>query len=240
MRTINTKVLSLLVVFTFAANAFSEVTIDFEGLGAERDNVTSLFVTDPDTGYSTTVEFFLFQDTTFPIATTGRPMLVEEGGVDHNDIAGFAPGDTPFGETLGNGNDWMLGNGQGNADNFLFIFTGNQVADLSIEVIDFRADGPFSGGTPGSDTAYLRTFDEMNNAFPVSLFTVTDPRPVDGVINTLSSGANRISLAMVQFDPTTVDAGVVVDNLTFTVVPEPGAGSLFAVALGLIGFLRRK
>ena len=50
MRTIFTKVLSLLVVFVFSASAFSAVTIDFEGLGAERDQLTTLVVMDPDTG----------------------------------------------------------------------------------------------------------------------------------------------------------------------------------------------
>lgn len=237
MRTINTCVLTLLTVLFIASTSFSAVTIDFEGLGVEGAPLTSLFVTDPNTGESVTVNFFVFNGG----GITGRPILVEEG-IQGGIQGAFFPMDTPAGEVPGNGNDWMLGNGIGVADNYLFTFTGNAVRDISLDLIDFRSDGPVSAGMPGSDTATLRTFDGMGQ-FPVfapSIYTVPVALPVDGAVVSLSSNAVGVTEARLVFTPPGVDAGVAIDNLRFTVIPEPGAGSLLGLAMVLCGLIRRK
>ena len=243
MRTFNTCVLTLIAVFAlaFASTAFAEVTITFDDIqaataGSEFDEVSSWFVTDPDTGASTTVNFFVVDDLLNDVA---RPILVEEGlqmGVQ----AAFTPEDTPFGEVPGNGNDWMLGNGEGVSDHYGFVFTGSPVKNLSIDVIDFRSDGPVSEGTPGSDSVSLRTFDDSLSEYPTVSWLVPDPRPEDGNIVTLSSIEDDVWRAIVFSNPYRVDAGTALDNLTFTVIPEPGAGSLIGIALVLFGFIRRK
>ena len=119
-----------------ASTSWAAVTIDFEDLAlqgyVEGDRVTSLLVTDPDTGLSATVTFSLFNLG----GPTGTPILVQEGqaipGVSH----AFEPSDTPAGEVLGNGNDWFLGNGMGVPDNYRFEFS-TPIDNLSPDLYDF-------------------------------------------------------------------------------------------------------
>lgn len=232
--------IALLSCLVVAHRAFGAVTIDFEGLGLERDPVTSLLVTDPVTGESVTVDFFVAK---VFMGEGLRPILVQEG-VQNGLEAGFGPEDTPNGEVPGNGNDWMLGNGIGIGADYIFTFTGGKVADISLDLIDFRVDGPSAGGTPGSDRATLLTFDPMGNQHPlipaISEYTVPDPRPVDGNLVTLSSTATCVAEARLVFTPEGVDAGVAIDNLTFTVIPEPGLGSLIGTGVVVLGLLRRR
>ncbi len=111
-----------------------------------------------------------------------------------------------------------------------FITFDRAVRDLGLDVIDYRVDGGPSIG----DTATLTVYSDLafTNLLDTVVFTIPNPNPVDGNVETLQTSASGIRSAKLVFDKP--DVGVAIDNVTFR-IPEPTSLALLGLGLLSVG-----
>lgn len=112
------------------------------------------------------------------------------------------------------------------------------IANLSLDLYDFRADGPHAGGNPGSDTVTLELYNSAGSVIGTDSYTIPNPRPVEGNVVNLGSSINQVASARIVFS--SLEGGTAIDNIMFT-VPEPSSMGLASFGLvGLLGMRRRR
>lgn len=222
----NVVILSALTVSFIASSAFAgSAVINFEGLGSEGDPVASMSLP------GVTVMFLTEDDA----GTQYVPTLAEVGAprVGFQSTVGD---DTPRG---GNGGRFSLTDGIRRTRDYIIMFS-QPIEGLSLDLYDFRADGPHILGTPGSDTVSLDLFDAADVLVGSDSYTVPSIRPADGNVVTLGNASvSGIRKARLVFN--TIEGGTAIDNIMFTVVPEPSSLGLVTFGfVGLLGMRRRR
>lgn len=213
--------------------------VDFESLGAalgEGGSVTSTTAGGVTVNFSTEDGNGIY---TPIIAQAG----VATSRVGFQSVLGD---DTPV-DAAGNiyaaGGDYSLTDGIRITRDYVFDFS-SPVINFSLDLYDFRADGTYQVGVPGSDTVDLLAYDAAGNVLGSTAYVVSDPRPIDGNVVTLAIG-DLGNISQVRLDFSTIEGGTSVDNLSFlvpesvTAVPEPQSIGLFAMALAGL-FLRHR
>ena len=145
--------------------------------------------------------------------------------------------DTPVnadGTPYAAGGDYSLTDGLLRTHDYALEFSRN-VANLSLDVYDFRGDGTPDLANLGVDSLRLNVFDRAGNMIAFDEYVLPADQPVDGNVVQLSVRANNIASARVDFS--SIEGGTAIDNIQFT-VPEPT--SLGLASFGVVGFLGRR
>ena len=209
--------------------AVSAATIDFEGFGPTNAPLTegTPLVAASDQGV--TVQFETIDDS----GGLHTPFIAQTGG-DRVAFQSVLSDDTPV---LDDGSRYLLGGSFSLTDGIRqthdYKLTFSQpVENLSLDIYDFRGDGPHLLANLGSDFLTLRTYDEVGNPLGSDSFTLGQTRPIDGNVLTLSVAETGIHSALIDFS--SIEGGTAIDNIRFTpvVVPEPSSiGLLLWVCL---------
>lgn len=224
----NIRVL-LTLVFAFVGNAAAYgVAIDFEGFGPTNAPLTEGTPLALATAQGVTVQF----ETIDTAGVSYTPFIAEAGG-DRVAFQSVNYEDTPV---YGDGSIYLLGGNYSLTDGLLRthdykLTFSHPVEDLSLDVYDFRGDGPHAFANLGSDVLTLRTFDASGNPLGVATHTLSMSRPVDGNVITMAVNDTGIYSALLDF--ASIEGGTAIDNIDFTpaVVPEPASMSLFLLGL---------
>lgn len=235
----NRAVVTVLASIIFAGVACSHSTaagIDFEGFGASNAPMAE----------GTPLSFATDQGVTVSFAT------IDSAGLSHTPFIAAVGGqrvafqsvlseDTPLngdGTIYAAGGDYSLTDGLRQTHDYELTFS-QAIADLSLDVYDFRGDGPHASANLGSDTLILRTFDGAGNALATDAYTLGMLRPIEGNVITLSVNASGIHSALVDFQ--SIEGGTAIDNVQFTVpVPEPSTLALFGLGSLVLLRVRRR
>jgi hypothetical protein len=119
------------------------------------------------------------------------------------------------------------------SDNVRTSSTGfNIFAEFDMDVMDVSVDVSTSAGTTVTMTAFDTAGNVVGSATSDPLGSPTDFVPLS---LTASSPIRRV-----EWRPSNILAGVQIDNLRLSVVPEPAVGSLLGLAVGLFVLGRRK
>ena len=236
MRNTNIVVLAALAVVFIASSVFATpAKINFEGFGpsnlpgTEGDPVPSV------TKQGVTVMFF----TEDASGVQYIPVLAEVDG-DRVAFQSLLGDDTPAnsdGSFYAAGGRFSLTDEIRQTRDYIIMFS-EAVTELSLDLYDFRADGPHNAGTPGSDTVVLELYNAAGAIVGSDSYTVPVPRPIEGNVVTLGSSNGNVSKARLIF--TSTEGGTAIDNIMFT-VPEPSSMGLATFGLvGLLGMRRRR
>ncbi len=170
---------------------------------------------------------------------TGTPIIAEIGGprVAFQSSIGTDTPENSSGDEYLAGGRYSLTDGIANTQDYIIEFSA-PVENFSLDLYDFRADGPHSEGTPGSDTVVLEAYDALDNLLFADPYTVPDPRPTDGDVVNLGAPVSGIRRVVLNFS--TIEGGTAIDNIRFTAVPEPSTMTIASIGLALIGLRRRR
>jgi hypothetical protein len=219
----------LFVAVCATGTSHGESIITFEGFGpsnspaAEGTSITSV------RRQGVTISF----STESPSGEVFTPFIAELG--DPRVAFGSTLGDdtpsNPSGSTYLAGGTYSLTDGLRKTDDYIINFSA-PVANLSLDLYDYRGDGPPAAANLGTDSVELQVFDMAGVQIGSDNFVLPTTRPIDGNVVNLGVSGEGISSARLHFDG--IDGGTSIDNIRF-VVPEP-AGLGLAV-IGLIGLL---
>lgn len=226
----NKKYIAIIAILIgFGIVARSEAKIDFEGFGPLNAplNEGEIVAVVRDQGVD--VSFYTMSQTgeiSAPfIAQIGAPRVGFQSTLSDDTPV------NPDGSVFGAGGQYSLTDGLRQTHDYMLEFS-RDVANLRLNVYDFRGDGTHSLGQPGADVLELKVFDRQGNLIAVDNHTIPTNRPIDGNVVELGVNVQGIASAMVDFN--SIEGGTAIDNITF-VVPEPN--SLGLASLGLIGLL---
>ncbi len=230
----NTVALStiLFVIVCAAGTTYGiPATINFENFGNEGDLVSSINVPG-----GLTVDF----STESPAGDASLP-LIGEFGVPR---VGFQTG--PVDETARNadrsiytdGGRFFLTDGLRRTYDYIMDFS-IPVENLSLDLYDYRGDGPHVSANLGVDSVELQVFDMAGTQIGSDSYTLPTTRPIDGNVLNLGVSVAGIKSARLHFNG--IEGGTGIDNLVFEFVPEPsGLGLLSLGLIGLLGLGRRE
>ena len=229
------SVISITLLVGCASSTFGAI-VTFEGFGPEnaaapegatiesvrKEGVELSFsAEDPDTGAVITPF----------IAQVGAPRVGFQStlGEDTPMVAG--------GGSYAAGGSYSLTDGLRRTYDYIFDFS-QPVANFSLDLYDYRGDGPHAAGNLGSDNVELQVFNSSGAQIGSDTFVLPSVRPIEGNVVNLGVNVIGISSARLHFNGT--EGGTAIDNVRF-VVPEPAGLGLASLAfLGvLVGLGRR-
>ncbi len=170
---------------------------------------------------------------------TGTPIIAEIGGARvafQSSIGDDTPKNSSGGDYLAGGS-FSLTDGITKTRDYIIEFSA-PVEDFSLDLYDFRADGPHAEGTPGSDTVVLEAYDALDNLLFADPYTVPGSRPTDGDVVNLGAPVSGIRRVVLNFS--TIEGGTAIDNIRFTAVPEPSTMTIASIGIALFGLRRRR
>lgn len=209
---------------TYGASAI----INFEGFGNEGDPISSIEMS------GVTVNF----STESPSGDVFTPFLAEVG----EPRVGFLS--VPMDETPRNADGsvytgagrFMLTDGLRHTYDYIMDFS-MPVENLTLELFDYRGDGPHVSANLGSDNVVLQVFDMAGVQIGSDTFVLPTTRPIEGNVVKLGVSVAGIKSARLHFNG--IEGGTAIDNIGF--VPEPAGLGLAGFGLiGLLGLGRRK
>lgn len=225
----------VVVLVGLIATTSAQATITFEGFGpsnipgtegtpipsVRRQGVTVSFTTEDASG----VQYIPV------LAEVGTPRFAFQSNLGDDMPA------SDSGTAYRAGGEFSLTDEIRNTRDYIIDFS-ESVASVSLDLYDFRSDGPHALGNPGSDTVNFQAFDSVGNLIATDSYTVSNPRPIEGNVVNLEVHAFGISQVRVAFN--TIEGGTAIDNIRFT-VPEPSSLALASLtAVGLLGMRRRR
>ncbi len=229
--TVAVSTILFLVVCATGTTYGGSVLINFEGFGNEGDPVSSI-----DVG-GLTVEFDT--ERTTGLGDNSLPFIGEIGAPR----VGFqsAPSDempkNADGTIYTEGGRFHLTDGLRQTHDYLMDFS-LPVANLSLDLYDYRGDGPHVKADLVVDNVALVVFDSDGVEIASTTYALPEIREIDGNVVTLGVSANGIRSARLVFTGT--EGGTAIDNIAFEFVPEPAGLSLAGFGLmGLLGLVRR-
>ncbi len=225
----------LFVVGCVTGSSYGQLIINFEGFGpgslpadegdlissVRRQGVTVNFSTESPTG-----EVF----TPF-ITEIASPRVAFQSVIDDD-----APVNAN-GTLYKAGGSYSLTDGLRETYDYILDFSA-PVANLSLDLYDYRGDGPHAAANLGSDNVQLQVFNTAGVQIGSDTFVLPTTRPIDG--NVVNLGVNTLGISSARLHFTGIEGGTAIDNIRF-VVPEPaGLGLAAAGLIGLFGLGRRQ
>ncbi len=233
------KITSLLIatlLITFASSTFAaSAIVNFEGFGptnlpaTEGAPITSVRKMGVELTFS--AEDPVTGDVITPfISKVGSPRVAFQSTLGE---------DIPMsgkGQYLAGG-DYSLTDGLRRTYDYIFDFS-SPIANLSLDLYDYRGDGPHASANLGSDSVVLQAFNAAGVMISSDTYVLPATRPIEGNVVNLGVSSAGIANARLHFNG--VEGGTAIDNIRFT-VPEPTGLALVGLALiGLAGHCRRK
>lgn len=216
---------ALAITFTPSGVATAAI-VDFEGGFADLDPVGAVVVP------GNTVTFSVG-----PIggAPTGPGFIAAVG----NPATSFIPADTPAAVVAGS---FLLSDEASTPLTLAldyFIDFANPVADLALDLFDFRGDGGASIGSSATLNGYAdaaRTILVGSNTF-----TVPSPQPVEANVVNLSIATPSAPIVAAHLTFSEADVGTGIDNISFGTIPEPTTCAVWSLlVLSLTGACWRR
>jgi hypothetical protein len=135
------------------------------------------------------------------------------------------------------GGSYSLTDGLRRTDDYIINFSA-PVGNLSLDLYDYRGDGPHASANLGSDNVELQVFNTAGTQIGSDTFVLPTTRPIDG--NVVALGVDTLGISSARLHFTGIEGGTAIDNIRF-VVPEPsGLGLTVVGLLGLCGLGRRR
>ena len=215
---------------TYGASAI----INFENFGNEGDPVSSINVG------GLTVEFDT--ESTTGVGNNTLPFIGEVG----EPRVGFQSSSMGLDETPRNadgslyteGGRFHLTDGLRQTHDYLMEFS-IPVENLSLDLYDYRGDGPHVDANFVTDRVALEVFDVFGDLIDQDIHVLSEIRPIDGNVVTLGVSVSGIKSARLKF--LGIEGGTAIDNIAFGIVPEPAGLGLAGFGLiGLLGLGRRE
>lgn len=224
-----------LTVLSLCASAHA--TIDFEGFGPSNAPLTEGTQLSVVTEQGVSVLF----ETVDTAGNVFTPFIAQAGG-QRVAFQSMLLEDTPLnadGTVYAAGGNYSLTDGLRQTHDYHISFS-QAVENISIDLYDFRGDGPHATAQLGSDTVAFRAYDAVGNLIGSDLYTLGTSRPIEGNVVNLAVNGTGIHSAVVDF--LAIEGGTAIDNLRFDVatVPEPTSESVLLGGLLCFALCRRR
>lgn len=207
-----------LVVMTFIvvpAASGSVYLVDFEeqeGTGL----VEGMMISSVDLRNGTTVGFTV-EGLSGDEFVSFSPFIAQAGSprVAFQSTAGDDQPMVPGGDIYAAGGENSLTDGLRRTLDYLIDFS-TPVSNFSLELYDFRGDGPHSDAILGVDSVELQVFGEDGRMLGIDSHVLPDQRPWEGNVVLLGLKVDGVHSARVHFKG--IDGGTSIDNLRFEIL----------------------
>jgi len=236
MRSITVALPTIVLVVVWAAGtSYSASIINFEAFGPSNSAPTEGDLIASVRRKGVTISF----STESPSGEVFTPIIAEFGEprFGFQSTLGDDTPRNPSGSNFLAGGTYSLTDGLRQTHDYIINFS-TPVANLSLDLYDYRGDGPHAEANLGTDSVELQVFNVAGAQIGSDSFVLPTTRPIDGNVVNLGVNAVGISSARLHFDG--IEGGTAIDNVRF-VVPEPAGLGLAVVGLiGLLGLGRRE
>lgn len=181
-------------------------------------------------------------------APAGFDWTVASGGVEilQQGYVGGSGGSSPFNGPAYQGTQWLDIDGEQTPGPGAILQTFATTAGSQYELTFAYASNPYRGYV-GPAKATVRVFDttsttDLLTAFQISHGSSTGSNydwQVSGPATFTATGAST-TLRFASDDPSNSDAGIFLDGISVTAVPEPAASALVGATVGLAAMMRRR
>ena len=232
--TVAVSTILFVVVIATSTTYGASAIINFEGFGNEGDPVSSINVDGLTVTFDT--------ESTTGVGGNSLPFIGEIGEprVGFQSTAG-ALEETPRnadGSLYTEGGSFHLTDGLRQTHDYLMEFS-IPVENLSLDLYDYRGDGPHVAFDPETDRVALKVFDVSGDLIDQDIQVLSEIRPIDGNVVNLGVSVSGIKSARLEFFG--IEGGTAIDNIAFEFVREPsGLGLAGFCLIGLLGLRRRE